>query len=168
MNNQPAFAQDGTLGNTQDTFFSPSGKQDHPIETSHNANSQGQHLPQPVPQGIYDAFVKTCQRWEIRPAEQVVFLGHDSESSLAENLIAGHLLRWNRDTRDRAAYIVAISLGLGALFDESAEMERSWLRQARVEFHGNSPLEHILEGSMEHLIHVANLVLEERGLGCVA
>jgi len=162
-----AFAE-GCFSDKQGAHYFSGGQQGYPIEAFHSANLQSQQVLQSAPHGIYDAFFKTCQRWKIDGSEWAVLLGHDSEGFVAQQIAAGHILNWNKDTRDRAAYVVAISLGLGTLFNEDAEAENSWLRQTRSRLLGKTPLQHILEGSMKNLIEITELVLEERGLGFIA
>ncbi len=159
---------EGGFSDTQGAHYFWGGQQAYPIEALHSTNLQSQHVPQSAPHGIYDAFFKTCQRWKMDHPECAVLLGHDSEGFVAQQIAAGHILNYNKDTRDRAGYVVAISLGLGTLFNEDAEAENAWLRQTRSRLLGKTPLEHILEGSMKNLIEISELVLEERGLGFVA
>ncbi len=162
-----AFAEDG-FSDKQGTHYFSGSQQEYPIEALHCRNLESQQVLQSAPHGIYDAFFKTCQRWKIDYPEWAVLLGHDSESFVAQQIAAGYILNWNKDTRDRAGYVVAISLGLGSLFNEDAAAENSWLRQARSKLLGKTPLEHVLQGSMKNLIEIAELVLEERGLGFIA
>lgn len=114
--------------------------------------------------GIYDAFVNTCQRWHLGSDEQAVLIGREPNDLLAKCVLDGQVVPWTRDIEERAGYVVAISLGLGALFDEHIEAERAWLNQPRTRFSDRTALEFMLEGSMINLWQVADLVAEERGL----
>ena len=114
--------------------------------------------------GIFDAFVQTCQRWRLDPNEQAILLGRPPGDALAMHLLDGRVRVLSRDTEDRGGYVVAISLGLGSLFNENVESENEWLRQERNRLSRTTPLAHMLEGSMANLLDVANLVYEERGL----
>ncbi|MCY4531528.1 MAG: DUF2384 domain-containing protein [Gammaproteobacteria bacterium] len=116
------------------------------------------------PRGVFDAFVNTCQRWRLGQEEQVVLLGRQPGDSLVYQLLAGRIRVLSIDAEDRAGYIVVISLALGALFDENIEAENDWLRQPRAGLEGKTPLEHMLEGSMVHLLDVVQLTRRERGL----
>ena len=153
---------------TQGAHYFSGGQQEYSIESLHSTYPQSQRVPQSGSCGIYDAFFKTCDRWRIDHPERAVLLGLDSEGFVAEQLAAGRILNWSKDTRDRAGYVVGISLGLGTLFSEDAEAEISWLRRSRGRLLGKTPLDHMLEGSMKNLMQIADLVLEERGLGFVA
>ena len=68
------------------------------------------------------------------------------------------------DVRERATRVFEISLGLGTLFDEDPEVENEWLRTPRERFSNAPPLDHMLEGHMDNLVAVAELVRHERGL----
>ena len=116
------------------------------------------------PRGVFDAFVNTCQRWRLGQEEQVVLLGRQPGDSLVYHLFAGRIHSLSLDAEDRAGYIVVISLALGALFDENIEAENDWLRQPRAGLEGKTPLEHMLGGSMVHLLDVVQLTRRERGL----
>ena len=128
--------------------------------------------PQPSPQqqdgntatGIYDAFINTCQRWGLGANEQAVLIGRQPNDFLAKYILDGRVLPWTRDIEERAGYVVAISLGLGVLFDEHIEAERAWLNQPRTRFSDRTALDYMLEGSMTNLLQVADLVEAERGL----
>ena len=116
------------------------------------------------PRGVFDAFVNTCQRWRLSQDEQVVLLGRQPGDSLVYHLFAGRIHSLSLDAEDRAGYIVVISLALGALFDENIEAENDWLRQPRAGLEDKTPLEHMLGGSMVHLLDVVQLTRRERGL----
>jgi Protein of unknown function (DUF2384) len=83
---------------------------------------------------------------------------------LGRQILEGRLLAPPQDVRDRAGYVLGISLGLGALFNDSEEAELLWLRQPRSVFGGHSAIEFMLEGRMGNLMVVAQMVAAERGL----
>ncbi len=114
--------------------------------------------------GVMDAFVKTCQRWHLSPQQQVDLLGFSGSEFLGKQLLEGRLIAPPQDVRDRAGYILAISLGLGSLFEDSERAELAWLKTSRDELNGISPLAYMLEGRMTNLMHVAAMVAHERGL----
>jgi len=118
----------------------------------------------PSYKGLVDAFAKTCQRWHLSAAEQVILLGYKGSEFLGQQLLAGLFLELSQDTRDRVGYVLGISLGLGALFDEHEEAELSWLIVQRDALNGQSALNFMLEGRMVNLMIVADLVARERGL----
>src|ERR1700688_3240770 len=69
--------------------------------------------------GTIDAFVKTCQRWHLSPEQQIVLLGYNGSEFFGQQLLEGRLIAPSQDVRERAGYILAISIGLGSLFDNS-------------------------------------------------
>ena len=118
----------------------------------------------PRPQGIFQAFVKTCERWRLDPDQQAALLGLPSPSTLGAYVLNGLVLSPSVDVRERATRVFEISLGLGTLFDEDPEVENEWLRTPRARFANEPPLDHMLKGHMDHLLAVAELVHHERGL----
>ena len=118
----------------------------------------------PRPRGIFEAFVKTCRRWRLDHDRQAALLGHPPPSTLGVYVLTGFVLSPSVDAHERATRVFEISLGLGTLFDEDPEVENEWLRTPRARFGNASPLDHMLEGPMENLLAVAELVRHERGL----
>ena len=118
----------------------------------------------PRPQGIFEAFVKTCQRWRLDPQQQAILLGHSPKGSLGTYILNGQVLSPSVDTCERATRVFEISLGLGTLFDEDPDIENEWLRTPRARLANRPPLDHMLEGHMEGLRAVAEVVRDERGL----
>ena len=118
----------------------------------------------PRPHGIFEAFVKTCQRWRLDQYQQAALLGHPPPSTLGTYVLNGNVLSPSMDVRERATRVFEISLGLGTLFDEDPEVENEWLRTPRERFSNAPPLDHMLEGHMDNLVAVAELVHHERGL----
>jgi hypothetical protein len=117
---------------------------------------------QPGP-GMFDAFVKTCQRWRLEQPEQATLLGYKSHEFLGQLLLRGYVPPRTQDVRDRIGYVMAITLGLGALFDENVDAEIGWL-QTEHPFLKEPPLAFMLRGRMKHLITVADIVRAERAL----
>jgi Protein of unknown function (DUF2384) len=114
--------------------------------------------------GYVDAFVKTCQRWHLSLDQQIVLLGYKGSELLGRELLTGRILAFSQDAKDRTGYVLGISIGLGALFDESEAAELAWLSAPRPALAGQSALGCILEGRMSDLTKVAELVARERGL----
>jgi hypothetical protein len=79
-------------------------------------------------------------------------------------LLEGRWLRTSQDVKDRAGYVLGISVGLGALFDESVEAEVTWLNAPHPKLRGVTPLALMLGGRMAALMTVAQVVAEEREL----
>lgn len=117
-----------------------------------------------VRSGIIDAFAKTCQRWHLSPEQQVVLLGFKGSEFFGSQLLEGRVLAIPQDARERAGYILAISIGLGTLFGEIERAELMWLSTPREAFNGRSALAYMLEGRMASVMDVAAIVDRERGM----
>jgi hypothetical protein len=113
--------------------------------------------------GMFDAFVKTCQRWRLEERLHATLLGYKDYEFLGQQLLHGYVPPRTQDVRDRIGYVLAISLGLGALFNEDADAELSWLTTEHPLLK-TSPLDFMLRGRMINLITVADIVRAERGL----
>ncbi len=116
-----------------------------------------------VPRGMFDAFVNTCQRWRLEQRARLRLLGFPEHDFLGSQLLMGRVPARTQDVKDRIGYVLAISLGLGTIFNEAVVPELDWLSRAHPKL-GESPLEHILRGRMVHLIAVVGLVGAERNL----
>lgn len=114
--------------------------------------------------GVMDAFVNTCQRWNLSDNEKLVLLGYADSPFLGNQILDNRMLVTPQDARDRAAYVLAISVGLGAVFNEVADAERRWLNLPSSKLNGKTPLAFMLEGRMGNIIMVLQLVEQERGL----
>src|SRR5262245_38220960 len=120
--------------------------------------------PRLVPRGVMEAFVKTCQRWRLNEHEQTVLLGYGTNPSLAREMMSGRYVDLPQDVRDRVGYIIGISVGLGAVFDEAVQPELDWLHRPHPKLDNRAPLSVMLMGRMAQLITVSDLVAEERAL----
>jgi hypothetical protein len=114
--------------------------------------------------GIIDAFIKICQRWHLSPQQQITLLGYNGSEFFGQQLLEGRLVAPPQDARERTGYILAISVGLGSLFDDSERAELAWLNSPREALNGSSPLAYMLEGRMANLMYVATMVAHERGM----
>jgi hypothetical protein len=116
-----------------------------------------------VPRGMFDAFFNTCQRWQLEQQAQLRLLGFSQHDFFGSQLLLGHVPARSQDVKDRVGYVLAISLGLGTIFNEAVAPELDWLSRVHPKL-GESPLEHILRGRMVHLLAVVRLVEAERNL----
>jgi hypothetical protein len=116
-----------------------------------------------VPTGMFDAFVKTCQRWRLARPEQWTLLGYKNQQFLGDQLLLGYMPPRTQDVRDRIGYILAISLGLGTLFNEQIQPELDWLTTEHRLLQA-TPLDFMLRGRMVNLFTVADIVSRERAL----
>ncbi len=114
--------------------------------------------------GSLDAYVKTCQRWKLEPDKQMILLGYAPHNAVGRHVLSGNHIPLSQDFRDRIAYILRISLGLGSVFNEAVEAELNWLNKTRPELNDKSAFDYMLEGHMSNLFIIADLVEHERGL----
>jgi hypothetical protein len=114
--------------------------------------------------GAMDAFVNTCQRWKLSHQETLILLGYGDNPFLGRQILDSRMLATPQDARDRAAYVLAISVGLGTLFNETADAERKWLGLSHTKLNGKAPLAFMLEGRMANIFVVLQLVERERNL----
>ena len=114
--------------------------------------------------GSLDAYVKTCQRWKLEPENQMILLGYEPHDAVGKHVLSGDHIPLSQDFRDRIAYILRISLGLGSVFNEAVEAELNWLNKTRPELKDKSAFDYMLEGHMANLFIIADLVEHERGL----
>lgn len=149
----PHRAEVGLLGSEQFSIGDRSAGSVHPVEQRVAQRS-----------GIVDAFIKTCQRWGLNEDQQVILLGYFGNEFFARRILEGGWLRVPQDVRDRIGYVLGISVGLGALYNENAQAEVTWLGRNHPKLDGVSPLALMLQGRMVALMTVAHLVAEEREL----
>jgi hypothetical protein len=116
-----------------------------------------------IPRGMFESFVNTCQRWRLEQGAQLKLLGYPEYDFLGSQLLMGLMPARTQDVKDRIGYVLAISLGLGTIFNEAIAPEVDWLSKVHPKL-GESPLQHMLRGRMVHLIAVVALVSAERNL----
>ena len=114
--------------------------------------------------GVMDAFINTCQRWNLSDREKLTLLGYADNPFLGSQILDSRMLATPQDARDRAANVLAISVGLGAVFNEAIDAERKWLNLPNCKLNGKTPLAFMLEGRMGNILMVLRLVEQERGL----
>ncbi|WP_375788093.1 hypothetical protein ACE10Z_11965 [Bradyrhizobium sp. Pha-3] len=112
---------------------------------------------------MFDAFINTCQRWRLERNSQLRLLGFPEGDFLGSQLLMGRVPARTQDVKDRIGYVLAVSLGLGTIFNEAVAPELDWLTNIHPKLR-ESPLQHMLGGRMIHLIAVAGLVAAERNL----
>lgn len=95
-------------------------------------------------EAMLDLFDNTARRWRLTGEQR------------ADLMLQGRL-------HEVAARMGAISLGLGALFDEQEDAELNWLWAPREKFGGKTPLQCLLS-SKEGMVTVLHLVNRERNL----
>ena len=106
---------------------------------------------------------KLLKTWQLDPKDAVPLLGHEpSEMPYVLDLLNGRTALKGRDTKDRIVYLFHIRKTLSALFP-SEEDENKWLRKPHTALEGQTPMQRLLEGSMENLLLVKEFVEEAAG-----
>ena len=107
---------------------------------------------------------KILNTWRLGERERARLLGlGEFDQASIEEFLSGNSTTIRRDTKDRLAYLIQIRSTLFSLFrDESVENE--WLREPNEMLEGHSPLDQMLEGSMESLLLVRDFCDEVGGL----
>lgn len=102
--------------------------------------------------------VQLLDLWQLPISDACVLLGYDLQEREAVQLIlSGATGLRSRDARDRVASLVRIRTLLSGLF-RSVEKENEWLREPKELLGNKSPLDLMLEGSMEKLLTVRQFV----------
>jgi len=100
--------------------------------------------------------VKLMDVWAIDEKETSTLLGLENENAVSK-LASGAATLDTRDVKERLRHLLRIREALHSLFRD-IDAEREWLREARPEFNGQSPLALLLEGSMENFLVVSQFV----------
>ena len=96
--------------------------------------------------------------WRLELPEACILLGFESsEFAYVNDVLQGHAHLQGRDTKDRIAHLFQIRKLLSALFRDEA-VENEWLREPRDVLKGKTPMDLLLEGSMENLLLVKEYV----------
>ncbi len=117
-----------------------------------------------LPTGLADGFNKICQRWNLNRIERARLLHLESEMGLFDLIASGQVHPPTGDLKDRMAFVIGISVGLGDLFNDDRDAELQWLNTPKADFGNASAMSHMLEGSMQNLLAVVARVKVARGL----
>ena len=86
-----------------------------------------------------------------------------ADEALVSAILDGRTTAAGSDFKDRVAYLIQIRSTLFSLFrDEDVESE--WLRESQSMLQNNTPMELLLEGSMENLLLVKEYCDEVAGM----
>ena len=108
--------------------------------------------------GPVQFFRNLLDTWELDSTNATVLLGMDSDDgSFAQDLLAGRVPLRGRDAKDRIAYLYRIRKILSALFRDE-KVENQWLRESHTMLGKRSPMDLMLDGSMENLLLVKEYV----------
>lgn len=98
------------------------------------------------------------EAWKLDFAQATILLGLNSgDESYAAAVLTGRLPLKGRDAMDRIAHLYQIRKTLSALFRDVA-VENEWLRELHTLLNERSPMDLMLEGSMENLLLVREYV----------
>jgi len=96
--------------------------------------------------------VKLLDTWRLEPDKATVLLGfEESGKDHVKRILSGREPLYGRDAKDRVVHLLHIRGTLSALFRDR-EVENEWLREPRSLLHGKTPMDLLLEGSMENLL----------------
>ena len=102
--------------------------------------------------GPVQFIVKLLDTWKLEPDKAAVLLGfEESGEDHVKGILSGREPLYGRDAKDRVVHLLHIRGTLSALFQDR-EVENEWLRESRSLLHDKSPLDLLLEGSMENLL----------------
>jgi uncharacterized protein (DUF2384 family) len=107
--------------------------------------------------------VTLIETWRLAKDDAVPLLGfEESDRHYVNDLLDGRCPLSGRDSKDRIAYLFDIRRTLSALF-RSINVENQWLREPHSLLGGQSPIDLLLEGSMENLLLVREYTREAAG-----
>ncbi len=114
--------------------------------------------------GLVAFFIVLLRRWKLDWSEGATLLGftEESEKAIAEAVLRGDRPLEGRDLRDRISCLFQIHKTLTFLFRD-LEVENQWLREAHRLLDNKSPMELMLQGSMEEILLVKEYVDEATG-----
>ena len=102
--------------------------------------------------GPVQFIVKLLDTWKLEPDKAAVLLGFEEfGSDHVKRILSGLEPLYGRDAKDRVVHLIHIRGTLSALFQDR-EVENEWLREPRSLLHDKSPMDLLLEGSMENLL----------------
>jgi len=117
-----------------------------------------------APPGLVDAFTQVCARWALDYEDSSRLLSLEPGAGYLRLMLRGMTRPLSGDMRSRMALIVAISLGLGEMFDDDQEAENRWLRSPRDDLAGHAPLVYLLNGSLIDCDLVHQIIKQARNV----
>lgn len=110
------------------------------------------------PSGPIQFVIKLLGFWRLEKSDAVKLLGFGAEETeYVHRLLQGKEQLYGRDVKDRIGHLFHIRGTLRALFRD-LPTENDWLREEHSLLDEKSPLEILLEGSMESLLFVREYV----------
>ena len=96
------------------------------------------------------------ETWRLEPESAVLLLGQEPSYDVGK-LLRGDAQLSGRDTKDRMACLFRIRKTLSSLFRDK-DIENEWLQERHKPLGGQTPMEMLLEGSMENMLTVKEYV----------
>ena len=101
---------------------------------------------------------RLLESWKLESTHATFLLGLDpDDASQAADVLAGRAILKGRDTKDRVAHLYQIRKTLSALYRDE-DVENQWIREPHTMLNESSPMDLMLEGSMENLLLVREYV----------
>ena len=114
--------------------------------------------------GPIQFLVSLLKTWGLNRTDAIPLLGmEEADWSYVSDLLSGHAVLRGRDLKYRIAYLFRIRKTLSALFRDE-KVENDWLRERHDALDGRTPIDCMLEGSMENLLLVKEYVEAAAGL----
>ena len=112
-----------------------------------------------APPGRIKGFRRLMENWGFSRKDAAEILGFENEGSIGE-LFAGIEKVQQRDVRDRLKLFLSLAVDLDGLYDDD-EVINQWLDQPKKLLRDRTPRQLLVEGSMENLLRVGQLVQYE-------
>ncbi len=96
--------------------------------------------------------------WDLEPKAACIMLGFEpSRFAYVNDVLQGYQTLTGRDAKDRIVHLIQIRTSLSVLFRDEA-VENEWLREPHDTLNGKTPMDLLLDGSMENLLLVKEYV----------
>ena len=101
--------------------------------------------------------------WGLDRGSAAILLGFErADHTFVSHLLDGHVALRGRDVKDRIVHLFEIRSTLSALFQD-LEVENAWLRESQPLLDDRTPIDLMLEGSIENLLLAKEYVLAAAG-----
>lgn len=102
--------------------------------------------------------------WQLSSEEKLAALGLSLENRAAlTRYKKGEAISASRDMLDRAGNLLAIHKALRLLFPQNPELAYGWMKTRNKAFHGQTPIETIVELGFPGLLYVRSYLDRARG-----
>jgi Protein of unknown function (DUF2384) len=113
---------------------------------------------------ITPMLLKLFEIWDLTSEERLAALGLSTENRAAlSRYKRGEAISSSRDTLDRAGNLLSIHKSLRLLFPKNQELAYSWMKTKNRAFHGNTPIDTIVDMGFPGLLYVRSYLDRARG-----